>query len=280
MANGRGGVEFLEEGVATRARRFARARAAAATFSPRPISGEQTYRLAHCALRPSQAGKAPKCLGETILPQTHLGEIDSHEREQASAPGTVSAILQELRDNAPPDRFSLDWLLESLRARSFSVVILMLALVAIAPGVSIVAGSLIIILGLQMIAGRSAPAFPRRVGAYTLPTSYLSGSIQRVVPILTQIEKIIRPRWPMPPQTTKRTVGCVVVLLSIAVVFSPIPLSNVAPAFVIALIAMAYLEEDGLLLSFTLALGIAMLIIAGIVIWQAVLGVQSIGSLF
>ncbi|WP_158817957.1 exopolysaccharide biosynthesis protein [Methylocapsa sp. S129] len=194
--------------------------------------------------------------------------------------GPVSSILQELRDNAPPDRFSLDWLLDSLRARSFSVVILMLALVAMAPGVSIVAGLLIIILGVQMIAGRSTPAFPRRVGAYTLPTAYLSGSIQRVVPVLTQIEKIIRPRWPMPPQTTKRAVGCVVVLLSIAVVFSPIPLSNVAPAFVIALIAMAYLEEDGLFLSFALAVGLALLFIAGIVIWQAILGVQAIGGLF
>jgi hypothetical protein len=197
-----------------------------------------------------------------------------------SALGPVSTILQELRDAAPPDRFSLDWLLSSLRTRSFSVVILMLALVAMAPGVSIVAGSLMIILGVQMIAGRSAPAFPRRVGAYTLPTAYLSGSVRRVVPVLTQIEKIIRPRWPLPPETTKRAVGCVVALLSFAVVFSPIPLSNVAPAFVIALIAMAYLEEDGLLLSLALAAGLALLFIAGIVVWEAILGAQSIGSLF
>jgi hypothetical protein len=197
-----------------------------------------------------------------------------------SALGPVSSILQELRDNAPPDRFSLDWLLDSLRTRSFAVVILMLALVAMAPGVSIVSGLLILVLGVQMIAGRSAPAFPRRIGAYTLPTVYLSGSVRRVIPVLRHIEKIIRPRWPMPPQTTKRAVGCIVVLLSIAVVFCPIPLSNVAPAFVIALIAIAYLEEDGLFLSFALCLAVALLVIAGIVVWQAILGVQSIGSLF
>jgi hypothetical protein len=197
-----------------------------------------------------------------------------------SALGPVSSILQDLRDNAPPDRFSLNWLLDSLHSRSFSVAILMLALVAMAPGISIVAGLLIILLGLQMVAGRSSPAFPRRVGAYTLPTAYLTGAVGRVTPILTQIEKIIRPRWPLPPQTAKRAVGCVVVLLSIALVFSPIPLSNVAPAFVIALIAMAYLEEDGLFLSIALAAGVAMLAIAGVVIWQAILGVQSITSLF
>jgi hypothetical protein len=202
-----------------------------------------------------------------------LGRPKSDEPGKLSALGPVSSILQDLRDNAPPDRFSLNWLLDSLHSRSFSVAILMLALVAMAPGISIVAGLLIILLGLQMVAGRSSPAFPRRVGAYTLPTAYLTGAVGRVTPILTQIEKIIRPRWPLPPQTAKRAVGCVVVL-------SPIPLSNVAPAFVIALISMAYLEEDGLFLSIALAAGVAMLAIAGVVIWQAILGVQSITSLF
>jgi hypothetical protein len=195
-----------------------------------------------------------------------------------NAQGPVSTILQELRDAAPPDRFSLDWLLDSLRTRSFAVVILMLAVVSMAPGVSIVTGLLIIILGVQMIAGRASPAFPRRVGAYTMPTVYLSGSVRRVVPVLKQIEKVIRPRWPTPPQTTKRAVGMVVVLLSIAVVFVPIPLSNIAPAFVIALIAMAYLEEDGLFLSFALAVGLTLLLIAGFALWQAILGVQWISG--
>ncbi len=194
--------------------------------------------------------------------------------------GPVSSILRELRETAPPDRFSLDWLLDSLETRSFAIVILMLALVAMAPGVSIVAGLLITTLGLQMMAGRAAPAFPRRVAAYTMPTVYLSASIRRVVPVLARIEKIIRPRWAMPPQTTKRAVGFVVVLLSIAVVFVPIPLSNIAPAFMIALIAIAYLEEDGMLLSFALFVGVALLLTTCVVLWEAVLGAQWLGGLF
>ena len=194
--------------------------------------------------------------------------------------GPASSILQELRDTAPPDRFSLEWLLDSLETRSFAIVILMLALIAMAPGVSIVAGLLIITLGAQMMAGRAAPAFPRRVAAYTMPTVYLSASIHRVVPMLARIEKIIRPRWTMPPQTTKRAVGFVVVLLSIAVVFVPIPLSNVAPAFMIALIAIAYLEEDGMLLSFALFVGVALLLTTGAVLWEAVLGAQWLGGRF
>jgi hypothetical protein len=72
----------------------------------------------------------------------------------------------------------------------------------------------------------------------------------------------------------------VVVLLSIAVVFVPIPLSNIAPAFTIALIAIAYLEEDGMLLSFALFLGVALLLTTCVVLWEAVLGAQWLGGLF
>lgn len=194
--------------------------------------------------------------------------------------GPVSTILQELRDAAPPDRFSLDWLLESLSARSFAVVILMLALVSMAPGVSFVTGLLITILGVQMMAGRESPAFPRRLGAYTIPTAYLSGSVQRVVPALRQIERIVRPRWSTPPLATKRAVGLVVVLLSLAVVFVPIPLSNVAPAFMIALIAIAYLEEDGMLLFAAALIAFALLTATCVGVWQAaILSVRWIGGM-
>ena len=208
------------------------------------------------------------------------GKARTDEPVPLKALGPVSTILQDLRDAAPPDKFSLDWLLSSLETRSFAVVILMLALVSMAPGISIVAGLLMMIPAAQMIAGRSTPAFPRRVGAYTLPTVYLSASVKRVTPILGYIERIIRPRWPMPPETTKRTVGIVVALLAFAVVFCPIPLSNVAPAFVIVLIAIAYLEEDGLFLSFALAVGIVMLAVAFVVVWEAILGAQRLGGLF
>jgi hypothetical protein len=55
-------------------------------------------------------------------------------------------------------------------------------------------------------------------------------------------------------------------------VLIPIPLSNVIPALTIVLFALAYLEEDGLLLMIA---GIIALLIVGIVslaVWQLVRG--------
>jgi hypothetical protein len=69
--------------------------------------------------------------------------------------------------------------------------------------------------------------------------------MQRAVPVLRFLEKMIHPRWPTPLQATKRLVGIIVIMLNITVVFSPIPFNSVVPALVIALISLAYLEEDG-----------------------------------
>ena len=73
--------------------------------------------------------------------------------------------------------------------RSFGIIILLLALVAIAPGVSIVAGLLLMIPAVRMIAGQPARVFPRGIAAHPLPTRHLAALIQRAVPVLRYLEK-------------------------------------------------------------------------------------------
>jgi hypothetical protein len=181
-------------------------------------------------------------------------------------------VLQRLRDEAPADHFTLGWLMGSLRKRSFGIIMLLLGLVAIAPGVSVVAGLLLMIPAFQMIVGRAAPVFPRGIAARSFPTQHLAILVRRAVPVLRYLEKMIHPRWPTPLNATKRLVGAVVVILSATLVFIPIPLSNVVPALVIALISLAYLEEDGLLLSIALLMAIFVLAVALTAVWETVLG--------
>ena len=107
-----------------------------------------------------------------------------------------------------------------------------------------VAGLLLVIAALQIIAGQHHPVFPRRIAAHPFPTRHLAALVQRAVPVLRYLEKVIHPRWPTPLEATKRLVGIVVVILNTTLVFTPIPLSNVVPALVIALISLAYLEEE------------------------------------
>jgi hypothetical protein len=92
--------------------------------------------------------------------------------------------------------------------------------------------------------------------------------------VLRYLEKFVHPRWPTPFEATKRLVGIVVIILDTAVAFAPLPLSNVVPALLIALIALAYLEEDGLVLSIAL---LGSLIVVGVVlvtVWEIVIGAK------
>ena len=98
--------------------------------------------------------------------------------------------------------------------------------------------------------------------------------------MLRYLEKVIHPRWPTPLEATKRLVGAVVVILNATLVFTPIPLSNVVPALVIALISLAYLEEDGLLLSIALLDAVVVLTVELALVWETVLGAKWIVGLW
>ena len=191
----------------------------------------------------------------------------------------TSIVLQRLHDEAPADHFTLGWLMGKLSKRSFGIIMLLLALVATVPGISYIAGLLLMIPAFEMIAGREAPSFPRGIAARPFPTRHLAALMQRAVPVLRFIERMIHPRWHTPPEATKRLVGIVVVLLTVTVVFSPIPLSSVVPALVIALISLAYLEEDGLLLLIGLSAAVVVLTIALAAVWEMVVGAEWIGRL-
>lgn len=182
----------------------------------------------------------------------------------------TSRLLQEILATAPADRMTLLWLLEGLRNRSFGMVMIFLGLIAMIPGVCILAGAVLAILGFQMTMAHEAPILPRFIALHPLParvTRLLAYSIS----IIIVLERFIRPRWHTPFVATKRFVGLIMMLLA-ATIFIPIPLSNVVPGALTMLIAFAYLEEDGILLSVALSAGVASLAIIGLASWASITG--------
>jgi hypothetical protein len=189
----------------------------------------------------------------------------------ARTPIPASVVLQRLHDEVPPDRFTLGWLMDSLQKRSFGIMLL-LALVAVAPGISIGAGVLLMFPAFQVMAGKPTPVFPRRVAERSLQTRHLAALVQRCLPGLRYLEKVIDARWQTPFGPTKRIVGIVMALLNPTLIVSPIPFSNIVPASVVALISIAYREEDGLLLSIALLAAMIALAVATMAVWETVVG--------
>jgi hypothetical protein len=188
----------------------------------------------------------------------------------------ASVVLQGLLDKAPADHFTLAWLLDHLHGRSFGFIVLILALIAMVPGISMVAGVLLMITALEMITGRAAPVFPRGVASRSLPTRHLSRVVGRAIPVMRYLEKAIHPRWNIPLESTKRVVGVAILLLAL-LLLAPVPLIQVVPATAIGLLSLAYLEEDGVLLALALLAALVVLAIAVAAAWEMVVGAVWIG---
>jgi hypothetical protein len=149
---------------------------------------------------------------------------------------------------APKGHFTLGWVLSALQQHSFGVAILLLGVQATAPVGSSLPGIALAAVGLQMIAGFPKPVFPRFLTVAKLPTRPLLRLGWRAVPLLRHLEKVVHPRWPLVFVLCRRVIGIAILLLSVLLLLTPLPLSNIPPAILIILIALAYIEEDGLLL--------------------------------
>jgi hypothetical protein len=198
--------------------------------------------------------------------------VPAETETRASVP--ISVVLQRLLDEVPAGHFTLGWLMGSLRQRSFGIIMLLLALVAMAPGVCFAAGLLLMIPAWQLLLGHTAPAFPRRIASHPIPTRHFAALVQRAVPVLKYLETMIHPRWHIPLDATGRLVGVVVVMLSAALISVPIPMSNVIPAVVIAAVSLGWLEEDGLLLSIAMLAGLIVVALALAAVWETIRGAE------
>jgi hypothetical protein len=203
-------------------------------------------------------------------PLTPLQEMGLRRRTERVVQPHTSVILQRLHDELPPGHFTLYWLLGELPGRSFGMIMLLLAVLAIAPGVAIIAGLLLLLLAGQVIAGRSAPYVPRFIAARQLPTRYLAAVMAGAVPVLRLIERVIHPRWSTVLRPMRRTAAAVVILLCTLMVLAPIPFVSIVPAAAVALIALAYLEEDGLLLAIALLAAVVVLAMGSLAVWGVI----------
>ena len=145
---------------------------------------------------------------------------------------------------------------------------LILGIVAAAPGISLLAGILLLVTAFQMMLGHSRLRFPNWMATRELPRRPIDAVVRRAIPILACVESAIYPRLRTPPETTKRLVGAVAFLLTARLLLMPFPLSNILPAVLIAFISLAYLEQDGLLLIVGLLAGCLLLILDLNMIWQ------------
>jgi len=181
----------------------------------------------------------------------------------------TSVHLARMLDRAEGARVSIGWLMEQLGRRSFGLTLIVMAVIGFLPGASTFVGLLVAWPAAQMVLGHEVAVLPSLVARRQIGVDRLARVIRLVAPRLAWVEGLIRPRWPIAFQATKRLTGVVMMLLGLTMI-SPVPFSQVVPALVVMLLALAYLEEDGIALLIALVAAVASLAITGVTVWGAV----------
>jgi len=204
----------------------------------------------------SRNDRIPGCLGAAPGPLERRAVVPA------------SALLRRLIDDTAPDHFTLKWLMDSIHQQSFGMLLLLAALVGVAPLISTIGGFLLLLLAVQMLCGCEEPKFPTRMADWSIAKRHLRPVLVRAIPPLEWLEKIVHPQFAAPANLTKRLVGAVVLLFTIRLLITPIPMSNIPPSVMIALISLAYLEQDGLLLVGAVLVACVLLGIELSLLWQ------------
>lgn len=189
----------------------------------------------------------------------------------------TSQLLQDLISEAPDGPVDLEWLLGHLDRRSFGLLVLLLGLLVIIPGVATLATLALFFPAVEMILGRSTPTFPRWVSKHPFDFVRFRRLAETIRPVLRAIEGVSHPRWTLPRAAAGRLVGAVIFLLSLSAMW-PLPLVNVVPGLIIVLVAVAYLQDDGLLLAIAAVATMSVLYAFGWTAWTTARAVMHWGA--
>lgn len=189
----------------------------------------------------------------------------------------LSAILTAIAKGQNRERISIADLLHALEHRAIGALMFIFAVpnaIPVPPGVSAVLGAPLIFLSFQLMIGRR-PWLPRIITDRSLSRVDFERVVDLAAPWLAKAERLMRPRLQFlgkPP--AEYLVGAVCLLLSI-ILFLPIPLGNMLPAFTICVLALGVLERDGV----WIGIGLACAIAAVVIVWGVMLALLW-GALF
>lgn len=164
-------------------------------------------------------------------------------------PPRVSVLLSETLKQWPHERISFGALIDSIHGRGFGAMILLLALPCMIPlpigffgGIF---GTLLTLIGLQLIAGFDHPWLPKFIRRIEMPKQSAEKWVHRLDPWLVRIEKLCAPSWLVfHTRNAQRFTGLLLVFLGIELAL-PVPMTNLPFALALVGYAMALIERDG-----------------------------------
>jgi hypothetical protein len=195
-----------------------------------------------------------------------------------------SQDIKSLLEKLSQQPLTLSDILAETSERGFSLVIALLVLPFLfphPPGVTGIPGTACLILSLQMALGRRSPWLPKKVAQFKFPRWFALQLLQNLKRCTRLLEKIVRPRLLKLAGSSYiwQLNGLCITWLAILLML-PIPMTNPVPTIGILVLAVATLEDDGLLMCISYIYTVLITLIFALMIYALWRGSSLLPSLF
>jgi hypothetical protein len=192
----------------------------------------------------------------------------------------TSELLAAVLAAQEGDKVAIGDLVNALRNRAFGILFLIFGIpncIPMPPGIPVICGIVLMLIGLQMAVGRQELWLPERIARQTFSRSMLEAIVTRSRPYIEKLERLSRPRLEQfAGPVARRVVGATVVLLGF-ILLLPIPfLGNLPPGFAVCIFGLGLVERDGgVILAGFFATVLGLLITAAMswAIWQGAIAI-------
>lgn len=161
----------------------------------------------------------------------------------------TSQLLAETVSSLEGSHVSIGELMEHFQRRSYGGVLLIIALLAMVPGVSVFAGIAMLVPAFQLFIGLQSPVFPNVIQTRKVGVKGLRKWGMIVSRWVARMETLIMPRWPsLSNNFARRVIGLIILFLGLVVAI-PFPFSNFPPALATVAFSLGLLERDGVMIA-------------------------------
>ncbi|MGV8941564.1 MAG: exopolysaccharide biosynthesis protein [Lysobacter sp.] len=215
--------------------------------------------------------------------------VEDRPGEAVEEAGT-RALVDALASGDPDEVLRLGDLFGGLGKRSFGMLLFIAILPAFLPipGIGgMVSGPLVILIGVQLVAGLSTPWLPGFAARRGPRRQTMARFRNRISPWLSRLERLVRPRSPalLDRRLASFVTGLLLIVLG-TLLSLPIPFTNYLFGVLLLLFALALLERDGRLMGVAWVSGAAAITAFGLLsgrmatlaaLWLERMGVFQLG---
>jgi hypothetical protein len=160
-----------------------------------------------------------------------------------------STLLQSILEHPHDTPQTLDTILSRFGTRSFGFALILLALPSsfpiLPPGAGFIVGGVFVLIGIEMLIGLRTVWLPYKIRSYQPSARTISLLRRAGDKLLPKLERCLKPRLARFTETPwNRILGVLIIGIGI-VIFSPIPFLNAVPAFVLLIIGLGLVRNDG-----------------------------------